>query len=136
MGDLSRHFSTWEFRCRCCNEAKVESKLVNALQELRFLVGKPILINSGYRCPKHNKAIGGAKNSQHILGTAADIVIPGLDVEQMFSYAKLIEPFEKGGIGIYPDQKFIHVDVRRRQARWARVNGKYLSLEKYFSREV
>lgn len=50
------------------------NKLIdNVLDPLRELYGKPIIINSGYRCTKLNKAIGGAKNSQHLVGQASDI---------------------------------------------------------------
>lgn len=45
----------------------------NVLQPLRDLYGKPITVNSGYRSPMVNKHIGGAKNSQHLKGEAADI---------------------------------------------------------------
>jgi hypothetical protein len=40
---------------------------------LRTVYGKPIRVNSGYRCPKLNKAVGGSATSQHVLGQAADI---------------------------------------------------------------
>lgn len=43
------------------------------LDPLREAYGKPIRVNSGYRCPKLNKAIGGSATSQHVLGQAADI---------------------------------------------------------------
>ena len=50
------------------------NKLIdNVLDPLRELYGKPIIVNSGYRCIKLNKAIGGAKNSQHLVGQASDI---------------------------------------------------------------
>lgn len=45
----------------------------NILDPLRELYGKPIIVNSGYRCPKLNKAVGGARNSQHLIGQASDI---------------------------------------------------------------
>ena len=45
----------------------------NVLDPLRELYGKPIIVNSGYRSFKLNKAIGGAKNSQHLVGQASDI---------------------------------------------------------------
>lgn len=45
----------------------------NVLDPLREAYGKPIIVTSGYRCPKLNKAVGGAASSQHILGQAADI---------------------------------------------------------------
>ena len=46
----------------------------NVLQPLRDALGTPVNLNSGYRCPSLNRAIGGAKNSQHMTGQAADIV--------------------------------------------------------------
>lgn len=50
------------------------NKLIdNVLDPLRELYGKPIIVNSGYRCPKLNKAVGGARNSQHLIGQASDI---------------------------------------------------------------
>lgn len=50
------------------------NKLIDSvLDPLRELYGKPIIVNSGYRCTKLNKAIGGAKNSQHLVGQASDI---------------------------------------------------------------
>lgn len=45
----------------------------NVLQPLRDMYGRPITVNSGYRCPKLNKAVGGSKTSQHMVGQAADI---------------------------------------------------------------
>ncbi len=46
----------------------------NVLDPARERLGKPIRVNSGYRCPKHNSAVGGVRNSQHMSGEAADIV--------------------------------------------------------------
>lgn len=43
------------------------------LQKIRDIYNKPIIITSGYRCEKLNKAVGGSKTSQHRLGQAADI---------------------------------------------------------------
>lgn len=47
--------------------------MTHCLDPIREIWGKPIIVNSGYRCPELNKAIGGAKNSQHLKGEAADI---------------------------------------------------------------
>jgi zinc D-Ala-D-Ala carboxypeptidase len=47
---------------------------INVLQPLRDALGTPVNLNSGYRCPPLNRAIKGAKNSQHMLGQAADII--------------------------------------------------------------
>lgn len=53
--------------------AQVRSLVVTVLQPLRSAFGKPLHINSGYRCPALNKALKGAKNSHHTKGQAADI---------------------------------------------------------------
>ena len=45
------------------------------LDPARERLGKPIKVNSGYRCPLKNKAVGGVANSQHLLGEAADISV-------------------------------------------------------------
>ena len=48
-------------------------ELSQMLEKIREVYGKPIIIGSGYRCPKLNKAVGGVPNSQHQYGQAADI---------------------------------------------------------------
>jgi len=60
MGDLTRNFSRSEFACPCCGRADVDMRLVEALQELRDLAGVPVRVNSGFRCAKHNREVGGA----------------------------------------------------------------------------
>lgn len=46
------------------------------LEPLRAFAGKPIVISSGYRCPALNRAVGGASQSQHLRGEAADLHLP------------------------------------------------------------
>ena len=130
MGDLSKNFSRSEFACRCCGKAEVNPRLVDALQELRDLAAVPVRITSGYRCPEHNESVGGAKRSQHLLGNAADIVIKGLSVADMYELAAQVPAFRNGGIGVYPEQGFVHVDVREGRARWGSLKGKYVTLAK------
>jgi uncharacterized protein YcbK (DUF882 family) len=130
MGDLSRNFSTHEFNCRCCGRAEINPHLVDALQELRDLAAAAVRITSGYRCPEHNRAVGGAKRSQHLLGNAADIVIDGRSVAETYELAEQVPAFRNGGIGVYPEQGFVHVDVRDGRARWGRLDGRYVALEK------
>lgn len=91
--------------------ALVVPRLVAALEELRELVARPIVIVSGYRCPVHNAAVGGAPHSQHMLGTAADIR-PGV--------ASRADAERVGFRGIGSLGKWaVHVDVRDgARARW------------------
>lgn len=70
-----------------------------------------IIIQSGYRTPGHNARLAkAAKKSQHVLGNAADIRIPGLDTTALTRLAKAIGV---GGVGFYPHNGFVHVDVGR-----------------------
>lgn len=127
MGDLSPHFSSEELRCPDCGRCRVSGRLVNALEELRALGPEAITVLSGYRCPEHNSAVGGAGKSQHVLGAAADIRIGSLTLQQQYDRAVRVPEFRQGGIGVY-DTNFIHVDIREdgKPARWARVKGKYV----------
>lgn len=60
----------------------------NVLQPLREKLGKPINVNSCYRCPKLNAAVGGAKTSQHCIGQAADIEINGMSNYDLACYIR------------------------------------------------
>lgn len=118
MGKLSEHFSEDEFRCRCCGklpERGMNPELIERLELLRALVGRPLVPNSGYRCSRHNAEVGGAANSQHMKGTAADILAAGIGVEEL---ARAAEKVGFRGIGRYKRKGFVHVDVRSRKARW------------------
>lgn len=114
--------------CRDCGRCEIQQSLLNALEVLRSLGPEPILVDSAYRCPEHNAEIGGVKDSQHQLGTAADIRIEGLNLQQMYDRAKQVPEFANGGVGVY-DGGFIHVDVRQGRARWSRIKGVYLGIQ-------
>lgn len=74
-----KHFKEKEFVCKCCGElpplqrGNIEALVDNVLDPVREQFGKPIYVSSGYRCPKHNREVGGVPNSQHMRGEAADI---------------------------------------------------------------
>lgn len=85
----------------------------NVLEKIRAHFTKPLTINSGYRGPKLNKAIGGAKTSQHLTGQAADIEIAGVDNLTLFSWIRdnlefdqLILEYYKIGVA---DSGWVHV---------------------------
>lgn len=115
---LTTHFNRREFACADgCGFNTIDLRLVNALEVLRGQLGKPIRILSGCRCDEHNKAVGGAKLSQHLLGKAADIRVDGLTPRQVYKVARNILEFH--GLGVSDHQNFIHLDVRDTPARWA-----------------
>ena len=78
------NFKKAEFKCPCgkCNGygEGIASTLVETLQELRNKYGK-LQITSGYRCPSHNKAVGGSTNSKHTKGQAADFYLDGFNTQ-------------------------------------------------------
>lgn len=113
---LSKNFAVNEFACNDGSDPVfVAPELVEVLQKIRIHFGKPVTINSGYRTPTYNKKVGGAAYSQHLYGTAADIVVRGVAPKTVAAYAEILLP-NKGGIGIY--SSFVHVDVREVKSRW------------------
>lgn len=119
----SPNFTRAELDCKCgCTTPKeVEKQLTETaahLEQLREeLGGIALSINSGYRCPAHNKAVHGASNSQHLYGTAADLAVPVGKQDTYVRAATRVPAFEQGGIGVYPNGG-VHVDHRGYRARW------------------
>lgn len=119
---LSRNFQVNEFACNDGSDTVlVSSELVALLQQIRDHFGKTVVINSGYRTSAYNKKIGGATHSQHVQGTAADIVVSGISPLAVAQYAEYLQP-TSGGIGVYTS--FTHVDVRASRSRWDNRSGK------------
>lgn len=114
-GYQSKYFSESETQCHCgCGGNDVNPLLLKKLDELREMIGGPLELSCAYRCHAHNaKTPGSVKDSQHTLGNAADVLVPDYDhchtVEQLAWYAEQVG-FD--GIGIYPEDEFVHVDVR------------------------
>lgn len=129
---ISKHFHGDEFACPCCGVIKIDLHLIDALEILRESINCPLRILSGYRCDKHNRAVGGELNSQHTLGRAADVLSPARSLEDFYKYCCSVIGFN--GIGVYPSDgfqhsSFLHLDVRDTYARWARVHGKYVDVQ-------
>ena len=90
---LSPNFESAEFNCKgngCCDSTTIDPKLVEYLQQIRDHFEKPVIINSAYRCEKHNAKVGGAKSSKHLYGQAADIKISGVKPLKVAQYAESI----------------------------------------------
>ncbi len=100
------------------NQTVIDSltKLIEAvLDPLREWYGKPIRVNSGYRCEALNKAVGSkAKNSQHLYGEAADITVGSkTENEKLFNYIKDNLPFDQ----LINESNFSWVHVSYREGR-------------------
>ena len=78
------------------------STLAQLLEKVREVIGKPIKINSAYRCEALNNTVGGAKNSDHLKGMAADIKVAGMTPKQVceavmesgLNFGQLIHEFD------------------------------------------
>ena len=121
---ITENFALKEFRCKDGTDVPEDLMenvilLCKNLQVLRDHIGKPIRVISGYRSPKYNRRIGGARRSQHMTAKAADIKVTGMSPEEVKAViVQLIKDGKmmKGGIGLYTT--FTHYDVRGRNARW------------------
>ena len=130
MGTISKNFSYAEFEKTDVPGMQIRNTITsvevrdnikalvdNVLQPLRDAWGEPLAINSGYRCPEVNKAVGGVPTSQHTKGEAADVCPFGRnghgDIEVIRKLAqKAVElrlPFDQ--MILYPS--FVHISFRR-----------------------
>ncbi len=118
---VSEHFWLHEFQCKgvncgCNNAVKLHPELARRLQAMRTETGRPTLIRSGYRCWIHNRRQGSSADSQHPRGTAADIYILGMPLQEQYALADRY--FPDGGVGTGASWG-VHVDVRGVRARWS-----------------
>jgi len=122
---ITNNFSLEEFECKCgCKMPEFVKKniieLAENLQVIRDVVGKLNLTNA-YRCKEHNADVGGATNSQHLKGKAADVKSKEYDVLEVSKTIEGLiksEKIKQGGIGIY--NTFTHYDIRGVRARWSK----------------
>lgn len=121
---LTENFSLDEFKSKDGASFPDEVKknlaiLAEQLQALRDELKRPITILSGYRSREHNMKIGGALDSFHVRGMAADIQVTGMRpkqvndvIEKLIKEKKMME----GGLGLY--KSWVHYDFRNKRIRW------------------
>ncbi len=131
MGDMAPNFFRSEFACKDgCGLDSIDPRTVQHLQTVRDKLGEPVFVTSGCRCKRHNAAVGGAPDSQHLPAkdrpdeaddpgedcTASDIAVRSMAPHELAAYIETnIPEFENGGIGIYPS--WVHVDLGPKR-RW------------------
>ena len=94
-----------EFACPCCKQVVMKDLTYQRFNLTRSIAGIPMVVNSGYRCEKHNKAVGGSANSAHLRG-AGDIKATTSKEKFLIVNAAIKAGFHR--IGIY--QNFVHLD--------------------------
>lgn len=128
INELARCFNENGARCRECRlkqpanklpdgvEENLQALVDNVLDPVRERYGKPIKVNSGFRCPIHNRTVGGVPNSQHVKGEAADIIpVSSEKIKVKSELERLVKIIEELGkfdqLIIYPT--FVHVSWKR-----------------------
>ncbi|WP_412049017.1 YcbK family protein [Hoeflea sp. Naph1] len=84
-------------------------KLVGVLRTVERKYGRPVVVTSGYRSPKHNRRVGGASGSRHTTCEAADIQVEGVSKWQLAKYLRSMP--DRGGVGTYCYTESVHIDI-------------------------
>lgn len=116
--NITPHFKVREAACKDGSNVVIANlELFEILEKIRaHFGGIPFTPTSVYRTPAYNARVSGSSSeSQHCMGNAADIAIPGVKPSMVADYAETLLP-NTGGIGRYAG--FTHVDVRKAKARW------------------
>jgi uncharacterized protein YcbK (DUF882 family) len=118
------YFKVTEFDSKDGAEMPIEilgnvQQLIENLNVIREELGFPLYVNSGYRSPEHNKAIGGSPKSQHLTGKAADLRSNEFTPEEIGQVIQRLideKKISEGGLSVYGT--FVHYDIRGTKARW------------------
>ena len=115
---LSEHFKASEFQCKCGKPHKfmISDELVVNLEKLRSELGcNGVHVSSGFRCPEHDKKVGGKGNGKHTQGLAADVICyaqPGLPISSKVVSCKAQDIGFTGIANITSAYTSTHLDMR------------------------
>jgi len=119
MVDHGEFFKRQELQCKHCGECEMDRAFMDKLDHLRYCFGKPIILNSGYRCPEYNNKISTTGlNGPHTTGKAIDIRVYGEHAWEILKFAIILE-FKGIGVsqkGSY-NSRFIHIDKLKHDGR-------------------
>jgi uncharacterized protein YcbK (DUF882 family) len=92
-------------------------ELIKLIRQVERHYGKKPIITSGYRSPAHNRRVRGARRSQHMTCSAADIRVPGIGKASLARYLRSLPG--RGGVGLYCRSGSVHIDIgAKRQWYW------------------
>ncbi len=109
----ARYFKPEEFMCKCCGKEGIQDILVEAADELRDQLGRPVIITSGWRCANHPDEVDKTTVGYHQRGLAMDIACEPYEIAEIVAIAH-----ELGFEGIGYSETFIHLDLRSKTAGW------------------
>lgn len=117
-----KYFSQKEMSCRCGCGGVPKDSFMRDLETLRINFGKPLRINSGFRCSEYNRKVADSgANGPHTLGLAADIGIHGADALNLLT---LVKGHGFTGVGVSQKggtfSRFIHLDTCPNNERYPR----------------
>lgn len=105
-----KYFTADEFKCADDCGLDVRPELKQKIDQLREILGAPIIISSGARCPAQNARDGGVWDSLHLTGEASDIYTPGMSNAMVDRIRDIAQSLGLGTIRYYPEQ-FVHVQL-------------------------
>ncbi len=110
--DNIKYFQKSEFTCKCgCGLNNMDLKLVKIVDDIREYFGQPCIVNSGTRCIRHNKKVGGVPNSRHLNGKAIDIYVKGISGTTLLAYARQLVSQGRLRYTYLIGGNAIHVDI-------------------------
>lgn len=122
---LTDNFNLQEYASPDTDEVKIDNRLVEICQELRDKIGV-LTVTSGYRTILHNERVGGASNSYHLKGLAADLKPRRQDMlSELFKLAT--GNWQINGLGLY--EAHVHIDIREKgRVIWVKLSGRKIRL--------
>jgi len=111
----TKNFSIREFECKCgCGTNGVTFLLMTNLQKIRDTIKQKLFVNSGVRCQMQNEYVGGAKNSFHVKGMAADLRPEKISPNELYNVINELFP---NSYGLIVYDTFVHFDTRLKRYR-------------------
>jgi uncharacterized protein YcbK (DUF882 family) len=108
--DRYPNFKEKEFRCSYTGRTYMDVRLMDSLQTLRSIYGKPIVISSGYRDPSHPIEAQKERGGEHTLGLAVDIPCSHQEAYELLSIA-LSLGFKRVGVSQKGNGRFLHLGM-------------------------